>query len=378
MKRYSQDEEEKIRAQSAVREWTRSGLLTEQQMEALSAELRTELRRTNNFLRLVLFVFTCLIAGASVALFVDTFDIEEKGPVIATCFVSALLCYGLSEYGISRFRFYRFGIEEGLAAAAVALSVIGSVAAADLRESPILVGLSVGAIGSLYLYLRFGYLYAALASLLCAAAIPFQFNFSLEIERGLTAILLLVAFIVVRRGRLAHGDDYPGDDYGLIQACAAAGVYLSLNCQLIEVHAPGVFYWTTYALVWIIPAVTLWLGLRDRDRPLLDVSLGMVLATLATNKPYLGLMQQSWDPIVFGLFLGGIAIVIRRWLSSGSGGARHGFTSSRLVSGDRRILAAVGTASAALQSDAAVREPAVSKPEFGGGRSGGAGASGEF
>jgi hypothetical protein len=65
-------------------------------------------------------------------------------------------------------------------------------------------------------------------------------------------------------------------------------------------------------------------------------------------------------------------------LSTGPDGIRRGFTADRLMSEDRRILTAVGTASAVLQSDVVVREPAASKPEFGGGRSGGAGASGSF
>jgi hypothetical protein len=375
---YSQAAEEKIRAYSAVREWTRSGLLELSQTESIQAELRTDLRRTNNFLRAVLFIFTCLITAASVALFATVFDINETGPAVATCFVFALLCYGLAEYLIGRLHFYRFGIEEGLAASAVLLGVIGSGVAADSTERAILVVLSVAAAGSLYLYRRFGYLYAAVAAMLCAAALPFQFNFSLEFQRAAAALIFFFVFVVARRGRLAYGDDYPGDDYGLIQASAAAGAYLSLNFQLIDVHGPGTLYWVTYALVWMMPVVGLWLALRDRDRPLLDVSLLMALTTLVTNKPYLGLTRQSWDPILFGIFLCGTAIVVRRWLSSGPGGMRRGFTASRLMSGDRRILTAVGTASTVLQPDVAVREPAASKPEFGGGRSGGAGASGSF
>lgn len=54
MRRYSADQEERVRLQAAVREWTRSGLLDPAQGETLGAELRLSLRRTNPFLRAVL------------------------------------------------------------------------------------------------------------------------------------------------------------------------------------------------------------------------------------------------------------------------------------------------------------------------------------
>src|SRR5438552_4423241 len=120
--------------------------------------------------------------------------------------------------------------------------------------------------------------------------------------------------------------------------------------------------------------------LRHRDRPLLDVSLAAVLITVLTNKVYLGLSQQPWDPIIFGVFVSTVAIMIRRWMSKFPDGERYGFTSMRLLTADRRLLTMVGTATAILQSGPGVATHASTrpKPEFEGGRSGGAGASGSF
>ena len=387
MSRYSQTDEENIRTQALVREWTRSGLLDESQKAGFEDDLRVDLRRTNHFLRAVVFVFTLLVTAASITLIAINLNIDGRGPAAVMCFVSALVCYGLSEYLSSSFRVYRFGVEEALAASAVLLTAIGVIVITDLigqssnAEWPFAVGLTAGAVGAYGVYRRFGYLYAALASILCVAALPFQFRLSLAMERGLAATILLLAFLIVRPKRLAYGDDFPGDDYGVMQAFALAGLYLALNLQLtllMGASDTGVFYWTTYALIWIIPVISLRLALRDRDRPLLDVSLGMALATLVSNKPYLGLTQQPWDPIVFGIFLVAVAIVTRRWLSNGPNGQRYGFTSARILFGDRRILILAGTASAALQPDIPGSASTPSKPEFGGGRSGGAGASGTF
>ena len=67
MRRYSEGDEERIRALRMVREWTQSRLLEPEQSARLEAELQVELRRTNPFLRAVLALFTALILSASIA-----------------------------------------------------------------------------------------------------------------------------------------------------------------------------------------------------------------------------------------------------------------------------------------------------------------------
>ena len=110
----------------------------------------------------------------------------------------------------------------------------------------------------------------------------------------------------------------------------------------------------------------------------MDVSAAMALATLATNKSYLGLDQRTWDPMLLGLLLMGTAILLRRWLASGPNGERYGFTSARILSKDARLMRVVSTASAAFQPQPSSLEPAAPRPHFDGGRSGGGGATGEF
>ncbi len=79
-----------------------------------------------------------------------------------------------------------------------------------------------------------------------------------------------------------------------------------------------------------------------------------------------------------GVLLIGSAIVIKRWLSHGHDAQRLGFTAARLLASDRRILAVAGTASAAFQPQIPAPAASPTETDFGGGRSGGAGASGSF
>src|SRR5207253_4588439 len=86
----------------------------------------SDLRRTNNFLRIVLFLFAGLIVGAAVLLALEVLQIRDTPRITVVCGIAAVLCFGLAEILIAEFRLYRFGVEEALAVAAVVLLVIAT------------------------------------------------------------------------------------------------------------------------------------------------------------------------------------------------------------------------------------------------------------
>src|SRR5207249_8308336 len=89
MRRYSREAEETVQAQDLIWEWMRSGLLEKEQIPRLSEDLQTDLRRTNNFLRLVLFLFTAIIIGASLLLLIEVLHITEDRARAMACAVAA-------------------------------------------------------------------------------------------------------------------------------------------------------------------------------------------------------------------------------------------------------------------------------------------------
>jgi hypothetical protein len=384
MTRYSRNEEERIRARTLVREWTRSKLLDPSQRVRLEADLHVDVRRTNGFLRAGLALFTGLIVGASVLFVITGLDLMGEVPIAAVAGVAALVCIGLAEVLAGRLRFYRFGVEEALAVAAVLLL---SFTGAELASGPphrlfgevsAIVGLLVGAAGGFGIYRRYGFVYAAVGSAVCAASIPFQLDLSAATRHLLAAAILASVFFVVRSKRLRHQDGYPGDGYGQLQAAMWAGLYVTLNLQLTWERIGGWFYWCTYVMTWVLPLAGLRLGVREKDRALMDVSLAMALVTLLTNKPYLGWPRRTWDPILLGLFLMAVALAFRRWLSKGPDGERGGFTSARLLEKDSAVLTLLSAASAAFQPVAPRSGADPAKPDFGGGRSGGGGGGGTY
>jgi hypothetical protein len=391
---YSTADEERIRAAAQVRAWTQSGLLDAAQGASIESGLRTELRRTNRWLRIALFIFGTIVVLASVGLWIVTFDLKLDTPVAWTAMVAGVAYFMLAQFLVFKFHLYRFGVEEAFAVWAIMLASFGAgflvSANGTYGDAPELAAFVTAAIVGAVVYWRFGYLYAAFTAVASAALAPFNLGLSRDAERILSACVVLVVFTGARARRRVHHQDFRGYDYAAIEAAAWLGVYAVLNLQLslppTSWHSRGrpdfssAFYWSTYAAIWLLPAIGLALAVRDRHRMMLWVNTIMVAATLATNKPYLGWNRQTWDPILFGILMVAVAISVRRWLLRAADGHRRGFTPLPLVvSADRQALDVLGTLAIAAQPfepRIPNETPAVEPGR--GGRSGGGGGGADF
>jgi hypothetical protein len=403
MRKYTDVEERRVRAHARVREWGRSGLLSAAQADGLEGDFAVDLRRTNIYLRATLAFFTLLIVVGLVGVPASALNLSREMPLAVLTAVAAIICITASEVLAGPFRLYRFGVEEMLAACSVALLSFSAsqfvravllyyfpaTALVHYSAAPFIVGLCVAAAGGLGLYLRFGFVWAALGGMCCLAAIPFQISDSPATGRAAAAVLVAAVFAITRVQRTRHGDEWPGDEYGVLQAAALCGVYFVLNVRVLswsdyrflflfeDQSVYGWFYWLTWVLTWILPAVGLVLGIRDKDRPLLIVSVAMAIVTLTTNKPYLGWERHTWDPMLLGVALIAVALGVRRWLSGGRDAARHGFTATSIVVGNDPVLSVLSAAPFPMKAHA--HTPAPPAPSgFDAGRSGGAGGGGSF
>jgi hypothetical protein len=81
-----------------------------------------------------------------------------------------------------------------------------------------------------------------------------------------------------------------------------------------------------------------------------------------------------------GALLIGVALFIRRWLTSGPGEIRHGFTAKRLSGKDKQWMSAGTTALGLVSPNIITPTPQAGSPDvqFGGGDSGGGGATSDF
>ena len=180
MRAYSSSSEEALRARDLLKDWAGEGFLTEAQYQRMEQETVCELRRTNIFLRLVLFLFTLIIVGAAVALFFVLFlshAATQTDGVFLLIF--AAICYVSAEFAVSQARLYRYGIEEALAACSVGFLCAGMQGAffSGYHYSPAPDGTgflvpAAGAIVSLWIWHRFGLPYASLAAMIFVVWLP--------------------------------------------------------------------------------------------------------------------------------------------------------------------------------------------------------------
>ena len=132
-------------------------------------------------------------------------------------------------------------------------------------------------------------------------------------------------------------------------------------------------------LIWCLPPIVLVRGIRQKDRFVIAVGAITAILTFVSNKPYLGWQRHTWDPMLMGILLTSVAFFIRRWLARGPGGIRHGFTAARLSGKDKHWINVGSTVFGTLSPHSTTPSPQTAPDfRFGGGRSGGGGASGEF
>ena len=379
MSLYSRDDERAIRVHRLVDDWTKSGLLVEEQRTRMLPDLKVELRRTNRFLRATMFFFGYLIISSLAALFVVFLNISENAFIWMSLF-GAVVTFAAAQYLIKNYRLYRFGIEEAAAIAAASFLVIFAATASSSTFSTT-VALITGTLAAYVLFMHFGFVYAGIAATLLAPMVVFDVAQSDTVRRMVAAIVLLSIFFFARERRKDYDPDFPGDSYAVIEAVAWAALYGITNLKISSwvTNPDGLwqFYWATYVLIWILPVAGLWFAIRDRHRLMLDVNIVLALATLMSNKPYLGAAQKPWDPILFGVMLVVVAIGVRRWLASGENGSRRGIVSHRLLASEKARLAMAGSATVFAPGAApahAHEGPAIG----GGGSSGGAGASAKY
>lgn len=401
MRIYSASSDEILRARKLLTDWVGDGFLTQAQDQLLEQETVSELRTTNIFLRLVLFFFTLIIVGASAGLFLVVFLSRPSDQTAGVFFlIFAAVCYASAEAAVSHARLYRYGIEEALAVCSVGFLCAGMqfVLFSGSPYSPkpdaaqALVP-AVGAVFSLWIWLRFGRPHAFLAAMIFVVFLPGYWTPSHSVQHLIVAGFYATGLAVVATVRSRHRFDYLDETYSLVEALLWLGIYLAINLQLSSLDLPAhwwggpraasefgrSFYWGTWVMIWCLPPIVLGRGIRRKDRFVIAVGTIVAVLTLVSNKPYLGWPRHTWDPMILGIVLTGIAVFLRRWLAGGPGGIRLGFTAARLSGKDKDWMNVGATVLGPLPNSIAPG-PEPSSPEFrfGGGQTGGGGAGGDF
>ncbi|HLZ43421.1 MAG TPA: hypothetical protein VKQ11_20810 [Candidatus Sulfotelmatobacter sp.] len=407
MRIYSASSEETLRAHKLLTDWAGEGYLTKEQYRLLEQETASGLRTTNIFLRLVLFLFTLIIVGAAAGLFFVVFLSRATEQTAGVFFlIFAAVCYVAAEGAVSQGRLYRYGIEEALVVFSVGFLCVGMMAAffsgspfSSRPDAGQFLVPAAGAAFSLWIWRRFGFSYAFLAAMIFVLFLPGYWTSSHSAQHAMVAMFYAIELAGVAALRSRHRFDCIEDDYSLVEAMLWLGMYLAINLQLssldlLSLNLPvrwrgGIhvtpefaspFYWGTWVLIWCLPPIVLARGFRQKDRFVIAVGAIVTTLTLVSNKPYLGWQRHTWDPMLLGMLLTAVAVFTRRWLAHGPGGIRHGFTAARLSGKDKHWMNVGSNVLGLISPQSITPEPQTSAAgvHFGGGQSGGGGASSEF
>ena len=402
MRAYSASSEEALRTRDLIDEWRSEGLLNAEQYQRMEKETICDLRRTNVFLRLVLFLFTLIIVGAGVGLFVEVFLSHPSNQTIGFfLMISAALSYAAAELAISKAQLHRHGIEEALAACSVGflcvgmrLAFFGGLFSARTPGSVEWLVPAAGIITSLWIWHRFGLPYAPVAAMIFVVWVASHWSVSPSGRRLIIVGFYAVGLVVLGTMRPRYRFTYLNIEYSIAEAVLWLGIYLAINLQLSQADLLSAwwrgsltdaaqfsrgFYWGTWILTWCLPPAVLTRGLRCKDRFIIAIGAVAGVLTFVTNKPYLGWQRHTWDPMLLGAFLVAVAVLVHRWLARAPGGVRYGFTSQRPFGKDKRWMNVGVSAISFVSAPTVAPNPqASSTPHFGGGDSGGGGATSDF
>ena len=185
---YTPEQEENLFIRKRAKTWQRSGLISENQFKIINERTSGQLAETSLFFRILYFIFTWICLGATIGLVAWMLDLDDEGSIGFLFLLFSIPFYVLAEYLVRRYHFFRHGIEEALTLLSLALFCGGAVMLVlSLPGHPddhqmMLLTASLVCLFSFWLYIRFGFLYAALISTVALGFFPFQF--SLQIGRA--------------------------------------------------------------------------------------------------------------------------------------------------------------------------------------------------
>lgn len=384
------DRNASIRA--AARGWRKAGVIDDAALAVVEAAHPDDRHRVGPVFRVLLFVFAMVAVQGGVGLFWGLSGLHSEPALAGMSLMTGLVLLAITEVQITRMRRIQSGIE-------AATSLMGVVFVAGF------VFWAFDHAGATD-RLPFGATLLAAALLLAGAA----WRWGYPLYAGGAMAALLGSFTLVPGGRLVwialppllapfliRSSESGRLPPSLRAACTAAlgvalaGLYVAVNYASYD-HAwletwegdrrflPAPEGWR--ALLWIttavVPIAYLAIGLRTRRYVFLLLGAGTAVASAVTLRAYVHLAPLWVILTLSGIALVGAVFALRRFLDSGPGKERGGFTAEPLFEdlAHRRMLEA-GATVLSLSPEA---RPVHQEPKFegGGGAFGGGGSSSEF
>ncbi|HTG33751.1 MAG TPA: hypothetical protein VLB76_12555 [Thermoanaerobaculia bacterium] len=379
---------------AAARGWKRAGAIDETALAAAVAAYPDDRHRLGPVFRVLVFLFTIIAINGGCGFIWALFNFKGDTPPLVLLLVFGVALLVLTEIQVTKMRRAQGGSEAATSLVGVGylLGFVGWMA--DKAGLSFLHVIAVVLLAAAFLLAgaawRWGYPLYAGASLVALLAIFTAF------PQGRLAWIVLPLLAAPVLARLAESARLPPAhraSCAAVLGVALVGLYAALNIASYDFGwlEPDLSIWKLQPAIWgpsvrwifiaataLVPIVYLALGLRSRRWVFLILGLGTGIASLVTLRWYVHLAPLWVVLTASGAALVAAVLALRRYLDSGAGKERHGFTAEPLFEDlARRRMLEAGAAVMSLSPEA---RPVHEEPKFAGdgGEFGGGGASSEF
>lgn len=368
----------------AAREWQTRGLLTGGQGQAIQEAYPTNFYSPNVFVRIGLAIFCQILLFAVmglVAMFIE--PDTTTGFALFSLFWGVVWINVLEHWAIRKSRHYGSGIDDvllyvGLAAIITGLCNLLPDTAGELAYCclawPFLVAGSIRYLDRLVAAAAF--VCSLLIVLLSVKEIPVAAIYLLPFAGMLFAA---GAYVYARHKQRDYAQRHWYGVLGVVEILALVTFYASGNYWVVQDVGSELFQieqvplgWFFWSFTYAVPLLYIYLGLRRKDRLLLDIGLACVAVAVFTFRYYFHILPLAWAATLAGAFLFMLAYFSIRYLRKNAGAYTYesGAEKSLLQEIEEQLIE---------QTIASQPTPAPARQEsFGGGQFGGGGAGQDF
>lgn len=377
-------------------QWFSKNLITSEQMHTISATYTTGFYSPNFFIKIGLFIFTCVALAASFGfislLYFTSGARSETGFLTFTCLLFSTVCIFFLEYFIREKKVYRAGVDECLLYASLGFLcvVIGFITNFEYgTPNEFLLFCSLAVPFLITAIVRYADQLVTLALVICLYLIFFYLLLKLgPIAKQIMPFALMIISVPIyltaikqkQRKELFHWKQciavfectalmifYLSGNYFVIREASIAFFDVQLNDGE---NIPLAFVF--YILTAIVPLFYIYYGLKRKDKILLWTGLILVALAVLTFKYYFSLGHPEITLTLVGSLLIAIAYFSIKFLKT----PQYGITFEEDYDEDNFLKSNAEALVIAQQMGG--QQQTQSGPEFGGGGFGGAGSGGNF
>ena len=381
---YSKQWLDALLIRDTAREWQTRGLLTGSQWQAIQEAHPTNFYSPNVFVRIGLAVFCLILLLAImglVAMFIE--PDTTTGFALFSLFWGVVWINVLEQWAIRKSRHYGSGIDDVLLYVGSAAIITGlcSLLPDDAGALayccvawPFLVVASIRYLDRLVTAAAF--ICSLLIVLLSVKEVPVAAIYLLPFAGMLFAA---GAYYYARHKQQIYAQRHWYSVLVVVEILALVTFYASGNYWVVQDVGSELFQieqvplgWFFWSFTYVVPLLYIFLGLRRKDRLLLDIGLATVAVAVFTFRYYFHILPLAWAATLAGAFLFALAYFSIRYLRKNEGRYTYesGSEKSLLQEVEEQLLE---------QTIASQPTPApVRQESFGGGQFGGGGAGQDF